>query len=155
MRFTKYSEGLFLQGLQKACFICLVPFILCCPWLCWTSNCYPALPAQISAEDLEAAQSKSTCDTQSESCYSPAHTNEQKFKGTSHARTCTCTYVQLPVWMPLSQALKEFNLKVQEDDVCMDMQRMHIPHACTQELPAACVHASPRLREGPFGHTEH
>lgn len=101
MRFTKYSEGLFLQGLQKACFICLASFILCCPWLCWTPNRYPALSAQISAEDLEATQSKSTCDTQSENCCSPAHTNEQKLKGTSHAS-----------WMPPSHTLKGFHLKI-------------------------------------------
>ena len=89
VRFTKYSEGLFLQGLQKACFICLVPFILCCPWLCWTPNCYPALSAQISAEDLEATQSKPTCDTQSENCYSPAYTNEQQLKRIPHAHAHT------------------------------------------------------------------
>lgn len=144
MRFTKYSEGLFLQGLQKACFICLASFILCCPWLCWTPNCYPALSAQISAEDLEATQSKSTCDTQSENCCSPAHTNEQKLKGTSHAS-----------WMPPSHTLKKFHLKIQEeDDVFMDTQRMHIPHARTPRLSAACDHPG-QHREGSFGDTGH
>lgn len=138
MRFTKRSEGLFLQGLQKVCFICLDPFILCCPWLCRTPNCYPVLSAQFSAKDLEATQSKSTCDTQSESCYSPARTNEQKLKGSSHVHAhthmCSC------LWMPPTHALEEFPLKMREDDVCMGMQRMYIPRACTQGLPAACGH---------------
>lgn len=138
MRFTKYSEGLFLQGLQKACFVCLVPFILCCPCLCWTPSCYPALSAQISAEDLEATQSKSTCDTQSESCHSPAHANEQKLKGTSHARAHTHAY-SCPR-MPPSHALEEFHLKIEEDDVCLDTPRMHIPPARTRGLPAARGH---------------
>lgn len=67
---------------MKGCFCKDFKTLVSCAWFlssfvgpgfCWTPNCSPALSAHISAENLEATQSKSTCDTQAESCYFPAH----------------------------------------------------------------------------------
>lgn len=75
------------DGVMKGCFCKDFKTLVSCAWFlssfigpgfCWTPNCSPDLSARISAENLEATQSKSTCDTQAESCYFPAHRSSKR-----------------------------------------------------------------------------